>query len=137
MNIGLIMGEVVKLVGKKLTEEFAKVNKLLPMDSFIILNTLYEKDDLIQNDLAEILHQDKSAILRKIDYLQEQKLVARISSSEDRRQNIIVLTKKGVQTIEIMRSIEAKVFNDLLIDVSSENSQTFYNILISMKTKLG
>ena len=137
MNIGLIMGEVVKLVGKKLTEEFAKVNKLLPMDSFIILNTLYEKDDLIQNDLAEILHQDKSAILRKIDYLQEQKLVARISSSEDRRKNSIVLTKKGVQTIEIMRSIEAKVFNDLLIDVSSENSQTFYNILISMKTKLG
>lgn len=136
MNIGLIMGEVVKLVGGKLTEEFAKVDNSLPMDSFIILNILYQNDELIQNDLAEILHQDKSGILRKIDFLQEKKLVARMSSTEDRRRNIIVLTQKGVQTIEIMRNIEAKVFNDLLIDISPEDLQTFYSVLSKMKTKL-
>ena len=136
MNIGLTMGEVVKSVGKRLTKEFAKVDKSLPMDSYIILNALYEKDDLIQNDLAEILHQDKSGILRKIDYLQDKKLVARVPSSEDRRRNIIVLTQKGAQTVEMLRDIEAKVFNDLLIDISQEDLQTFHNILIRMKTKL-
>jgi len=136
MNIGLIMGEVVKLVGEKLTKELAKVDKLLPMESFIILNILYGKENLIQNDLAEILHQDKSGILRKIDFLQEKKLVLRMPSSKDRRRNIIVLTQKGEKTVKMFRAIESHVFNDLLIDVSPEDSQTFYDILINMKTKL-
>ncbi|MEZ4801701.1 MAG: MarR family transcriptional regulator [Gelidibacter sp.] len=136
MNIGLTMGDVVKGVGAKLTKAFAKADKSLPMDSYIILNALYEKEDLIQNDLADILHQDKSGVLRKIDYLQGKRLIARIPSTEDRRRNLIVLTQKGVQTVETMRAIEAQVFNDLLHDISKEDLQTFHKVLINMKSNL-
>lgn len=136
MNIGLTMGEVVKAVGAKLTKEFAKAETMLPMDSYIILNVLYENDNLIQNDLADILQQDKSGVLRKIDYLQNKDLVARITSSKDRRRNIVVLTKKGIQAVEMLRDIEAKVFNDLLVDISQEDLRTFHNILNRMKANL-
>jgi DNA-binding MarR family transcriptional regulator len=136
MNIGFKMGEVIKSIGKLIDQSFVDGEHGFSMEYFIILNILYDNDNIIQQDIANIMHKDKSAILRNIDLLERQKLVVRIPDSEDRRKKTIVLTKYGMMTVEKMRKIEADIFNSLLKDISEEDLKTFESVLDRMKMQL-
>lgn len=136
MNIGLKMGDVIKSIGKRIHSSFVESGNELSMDYYMLLYILYDKDDIIQHDLAHFMNKDKSAILRQIDLLERKKLVVRIPDSEDRRKKIIVLTKDGVKTVESMLKIEADVLNDLLKDISESDLKIFESVLDKMKSQL-
>jgi DNA-binding MarR family transcriptional regulator len=136
MNIGLKMGEVIKSIGKLIDKAFMDGGNELSMEYYMLLNILYDKDDVIQHDLASMMRKDKSAILRQIDVLEENKLVVRIPDSEDRRKKTIVLTKDGMKTVEKLRKIEADVFNSLLKDVSERDLKIFESVLDRMKAQV-
>lgn len=136
MNIGFKMGEVIKSIGKLIGKAVMDGGNELSMEYFFLLNILYDKEDIIQNDLANIMHKDKSAILRQVDVLEKKKLVVRIPDSEDRRKKIIVLTKDGMKTVEKLRKIEADIFNNLLRDVSETDLKVFESVLDKMKNQV-
>lgn len=136
MNIGLKMGEVIKSIGKLIDKAFMDGGNELSMEYYILLNILYDKDDVIQHDLASMMRKDKSAILRQIDVLEENKLVVRIPDNEDRRKKKIVLTKDGMKTVEKLRKIEADIFNSLLEDVSERDLKIFESVLDRMKAQV-
>lgn len=136
MNIGLKMGEVIKSIGKLIDKSVVDIGNELSMEYFILLNILYDKDNIIQQDLANLMHKDKSAILRQIDLLERQKLVVRIPDSEDRRKKTILLTKDGMRTVEKLRKIEADIFNSLLKDVSESDLKIFESVLDIMKAQI-
>lgn len=136
MNIGFKMGEVIKSIGSLIDKSVKDGGNELSMEYFILLNILYDKDNLIQNDLASLMHKDKSAILRQIDTLEKKKLVVRIPDAEDRRKKIIMLTKDGMKTVEKLRKIEADMFNSLLKDVSETDLKIFESVLDKMKVQV-
>lgn len=136
MNIGLKMGEVIKSIGKLIDQSVMEEGIELSMEYFILLNILYDKDNIIQNDLAALMHKDKSAILRHIDLLEKRKLVVRIHDSVDRRKKIIVLTKDGMKTVEKLRQVEAEIFNSLLKGVSEEDLKIFDSVLNKMRAQV-
>lgn len=135
MNIGFKMGEVIKSIGKLIAKSIMDGENELSMEYYFLLNILYDKDDIIQHDLANLMHKDKSAILRQIDVLERQKLVVRIPDSEDRRKKTIVLTKDGMKKVEKMRKIEADILNSLLKDVSERDLKIFESVLDKMKAQ--
>lgn len=135
-NIGLFMASLVKQIGSKISEEFMRRGFNLPFDHYVLLSILYEKDDVIQNDLAQILKKDKSGILRQIDALEKKKMVVRVQDSEDRRRKTLVLTKTGFKTIEELKAIESEVFNSLLSGISEEELKEFESVLKKMHMKL-
>lgn len=130
------MGEVIKSIGSLIDKSVKDGGNELSMEYFILLNILYDKDNLIQNDLASLMHKDKSAILRQIDTLEKKKLVVRIPDAEDRRKKIIMLTKDGMKTVEKLRKIEAHMFNSLLKDVSETDLKIFESVLDKMKVQV-
>lgn len=130
------MGEVIKSIGKLIDKSVVDIGNELSMEYFILLNILYDKDNIIQQDLANLMHKDKSAILRQIDLLERQKLVVRIPDSEDRRKKTILLTKDGMRTVEKLRKIEADIFNSLLKDVSESDLKIFESVLDIMKAQI-
>ena len=136
MNIGFKMGEVIKSIGSLIDKSVKDGGNELSMEYFILLNILHDKDNLIQNDLASLMHKDKSAILRQIDTLEKKKLVVRIPDAEDRRKKIIMLTKDGMKTVEKLRKIEADMFNSLLKDVSETDLKIFESVLDKMKVQV-
>lgn len=133
MNIGFKMGEVMKSIGKLIAKSIIDGGNELSMEYYFLLNILYDKDNVIQHDLASLMHKDKSAVLRQIDVLEKQKLVVRIPDSEDRRKKTIVLTKDGMKTVEKLRKIEADILNSLLKDVSEKDLKIFESVLDKMK----
>jgi len=136
MNIGLIMGDLIKSVGKQIATSFIENEKGIPMESYMLLNILYEQDNIILHDLANIMKKDKSGVLRQIDALEKQKLVVRIADSEDRRKKTITLTKEGVKKIERLREIEATIFNNLLKGVPEKDLKIFESVLNTMRSKI-
>lgn len=136
MNIGSKMGEVIKSIGKLIDKSFRDGGNDLSMEYYFLLNILYDKDNVIQQDLANLMHKDKSAILRQIDVLEQNKLVVRIPDSEDRRKKAIVLTKEGMKTVEKMRKIEADIFNSFLKNVSEQDLNIFESVLDKIKAQI-
>ncbi|MBZ9631578.1 MarR family transcriptional regulator [Salegentibacter sp. LM13S] len=136
MNIGFKMSEVIKSIGKLIDKSVMEKGHELSMEYFIMLNILYDKDNIIQQDLASIMNKDKSAILRQIDVLERKKLVVRIPDSEDRRKKTIVLTKDGRKMVEKLRKIEADIFNSLLKNVSEKDLKIFESVLDIMKAQV-
>ncbi|WP_188754077.1 MarR family winged helix-turn-helix transcriptional regulator [Pedobacter psychrotolerans] len=130
------MGAVIKSIGKLIDQSVMDEGIELSMEYFILLNILYDRDNIIQNDLANLMHKDKSAILRQIDLLEKKKLVVRINDSVDRRKKIIMLTKDGMKTVERLREVEADIFNSLLKGISEEDLKIFDSVLNKMRAQV-
>ncbi|MCL1942021.1 MAG: MarR family transcriptional regulator [Candidatus Azobacteroides sp.] len=100
----------------------------------ILLSVNY-RPDIIQQEIAETLKKDKSAVLRLIDNLEKQGLVRRVVSANDRRRNIINITENGKKLVtEIdhkLQKLSALFFNDL----DSADIEIFNRILNHLQNK--
>lgn len=69
-----------------------------------ILMVSYVTKGCIQQDLANILDKDKSAVLRSIDVLERKNIIHRTPSPTDKRMNIIQPTELGVELATILEN---------------------------------
>lgn len=129
LSIGFLMGETFKLVGKHISMAIPAHGIDMTTEQFVLLNVINSKDEVNQQELSTIMNKDKSGILRLTDELERKKMVVRIADSDDRRKKSLVLTKKGVETLNQVLEIEASVFEKLLAGVSEEDLAVFSKVL--------
>lgn len=84
---------------------------------------------IIQNDLAVIMHKNKSAILRSIDILEKKTFVKRIPVPGDRRKNIIQATAEGMKITERAIAIFREVEDQYMGKVSSKDAESCSRVL--------
>ena len=100
MNELLNLAMTVKDIQRALKRFSAGSNIDIPAESLGILLTVHYSDtEAIQQDIADIVKKDKSAVLRQIDNLEKRNLVQRIVAPNDRRRNIIHITDDGLNLI--------------------------------------
>lgn len=68
-----------------------------------ILHFIRCTGDSNQQELAEVMDKDKSAILRSIDVLERKGYVKRTADVTDRRKNIVTVTPKAEEMLERVR----------------------------------
>ena len=108
----------------------------VPVESFgILLAVHYYNNDIIQQDIAEIIKKDKSAILRQIDNLERKNLVQRIVDKNDRRRNIIKITDEGVKLIDKINIKLDEFFSLLSQDLKPYEIEMFNSILSHLRNK--
>jgi len=129
INIGLTKREL-HISFKKYIHELSID---IPFENFGLLFLADFKEDLTQQDIADYMKKDKSAILRQIDNLEEKGLVKRVVDSQDRRRNILTITDKGKDFIKEIVEIEKKLFVDLQKDISSQDMDTFNRVLLQLR----
>lgn len=83
-------------IGKKL--EKYKIN----YTQFIILMMLYRNEVHTQEEVRQKIYIDKAAVARAIKDLEDKGYVERISSEEDKRSKIILITEEGNRLKEII-----------------------------------
>lgn len=91
---------------------------------------------LSQNALAQLLGKDKSAMVNIIDLLTEKGYVTRTVNPNDRREHLISTTKKAEQDVPQIMSAFAEMNNDLTKGITTEEMNTFYNVLQKMKDNI-
>jgi DNA-binding MarR family transcriptional regulator len=108
----------------------------LTIEQFGFLVAIKEKkDEVIQKDMAEILGKDQSAILRTVDALQKKDLIRRVSGTNDRRKNFLMVTKKGERVIEQYLKIEFQLNEELFDGLTDSDLDAFYKVVEHIKRK--
>ncbi|WP_277465644.1 MarR family transcriptional regulator [Parabacteroides sp. PF5-6] len=105
----------------------------LPADSFRLLMVIDYKGEVTQQDLADFMNKDKSAIMRLLDVMEEQELVSRSIDEEDKRKNIIGITKKGKVFLKEINLKEKKMFKELGSGITAADMIIFNRVLFQIR----
>lgn len=130
-TIGYAVMNLGRQMSRKLNQHIAELNDDVTMQQGAVLYFIAQSknDDLIQQDIAELMDINKSAILRTIDILEKKSFVKRFPVANDRRKNKIEVTKKGLCVVEaFMQSIKEKDM-DLKKSVTHEEMTAFFKVL--------
>ncbi len=131
-----------KIVGEMTTEMFRVIKKRireqsdikLTIEQFALLNAIHtEKEDVIQQDMANFLGKDKSSILRLIDALEKMEYLRRVVHPKDRRKNYLMVTKKGEAVIAEYLVIEFQIIEELLVGITQSEIETFCKVVNQIK----
>ena len=96
---------------KYLNDSFSK-HGLTLFQAMCIL-TIYQKQDMTQKELTEIMCLTKSGITKAINKLQDDKFIIKENSADDKRRFILKLTKKGRDIVPTLISINAEWENKI------------------------
>jgi DNA-binding MarR family transcriptional regulator len=130
-NLALTTKEIQRAFKRFVTDLSIDV----PTEAIGILLAVNYKSDLIQQEIAEIVKKDKSAVLRHIDNLEQKNLVQRVVSPTDRRRNIIRVTEKGKQFIDEISDKSNELFSLLSEGLSATDIELFNNVLAHLQMK--
>jgi len=133
MIVARMMHEMFRVL-KKRTGEIAETK--LTIEQFGLLHAINMKnEDVIQQDMADIMGKDKSSIYRVIDSLEEKELVRRVVDKNDRRKNLLMVTKKGEAVIEQYLEIEHKLIKELNKGLCKSDIDMFYSVVNHIRNK--
>jgi Transcriptional regulators len=136
MNELLNLAMTVKDIQRALKRFAAGTNADIPTESLGILLTVHYSDtEAIQQDIADIVKKDKSAVLRQIDNLEKKNLVQRIVAPNDRRRNIIHITDEGLSLINEVNSKLDEMLSLLSDGLEASDLDIFYKVLSHFRTK--
>jgi len=136
MNELLNLAITVKDIQRALKRFTSGSNVDIPAESLGILLTVHYSDtEAIQQDIADIVKKDKSAVLRQIDNLEKKNLVQRIVAPNDRRRNIIHITDEGLNLINEVNNKLDEMQSLLSDGLEASDLDIFYKVLVHFRTK--
>ncbi len=94
-NIIYRIGELSRLLHKKITAEFAAQNFGVTVEQFGILALLWYNEGITQQEIANTLNRDKTTVARVVQNMIKQNLIVKIPDQLDKRNKRIFLTQKG------------------------------------------
>jgi DNA-binding MarR family transcriptional regulator len=130
-NLALTTKEIQRAFKRFVTDLSIDV----PTEAIGILLAVNYKADLIQQEIAEIVKKDKSAVLRHLDNLEQKNLVQRIVSPTDRRRNIVRITETGKQFIDEVNDKSNELFSLLSEGLSASDVELFNRVLAHLQMK--
>ncbi len=96
-NIARQVGRLSHLFAQRLNTGLQAQGIGITADQFRLLTCLWRTDGLSQQQLAVQVGRDRATVTRMVDLLEDQLIITRIPDREDKRSNLIYLTKKGQQ----------------------------------------
>ncbi len=134
-SLGAKMGHTIKAMIKKISTHFVKHGVDLTMEQYFILNILDDNEGIILQDIADMIERDKSAVLRHINALEKKHYVARATCDEDKRKKILIITKPGMETLQMAQALSAEVENELTHQIDNKDLIIFEKVLFEIFKK--
>ena len=110
-----------KYMGNQL---FEKLNLSIPLDEFVILDTISIHGEICQRDLAKLILKDRPSTGRLLNSLEEKGLIKRFADTKNNRLvRKTKLTAKGQKNLEQITAILKEYFAKMPEVISSEKIQ--------------
>ncbi len=143
-NISQFSKEIIQIIPHlmRLSQSMVKsdsddlLSGKITLPQFLVLELLKSKDSVKMNDIAKTLKVSLPAATGTVKRLVSLKMVKRHHDASDRRVIHVVLTKKGENTIERVRTARRKVIEKAFGHLSDKERQTYLNILRKVKKGL-
>ncbi len=131
-----ITGKASTAIARRLQRKFNNANLNITIEQWSVLYHLWKEDGRSQQQLCNATFRDKPSITRLVDNLEKLNLVKRVASENDRRINMIYLTKQAQKLEEETMQLADETLNEALksvppdkIDVCKEVLQVVYDNL--------
>ncbi len=131
-----ITGKASTAIARRLQRNFKQSGLDITIEQWSVLYHLWKVDGLSQQQLCDATFRDKPGITRLVDNLEKLKLVRRVPSKNDRRINLIYLTKEANSLHDQTMALANQTLNEALngvtngqIEIAKEVLQTVYNNL--------
>ena len=124
-----ITGMASTALARRLQKNFRLAGIEITIEQWSVLYHLWKEDGLSQQELCLRSFRDKPSITRLVDNLEKLKLVKRVSSKEDRRINLVFLSKAAKKLEEQTLSLANQTLNEALEAVSKEEIEVCRTVL--------
>jgi len=127
-----LTNRVGRLLDKRARQEATadEVKKLLPHIGVLV--DIWMNDGIRQQDLAVSVIKDKGTIARSLDILEQENLLVRVSSEQDKRKKRIYLTHRGKELRCLLMPLEKQVLSEATRGISPEEEQICRSVLMRM-----
>jgi DNA-binding MarR family transcriptional regulator len=115
-----ITGKASTAIARNLQKKFNGAGLNLTIEQWSVLYHLWKQDGISQQELCNSSFRDKPSITRLVDNLEKLQLVRRVASENDRRMNMIFLTRQGQKLQEQTMELAEQTLNEALEGVSTE-----------------
>ncbi|MFM1874497.1 MAG: hypothetical protein RL266_234 [Bacteroidota bacterium] len=123
--IGKTMKHIDLFIATKLSEKGINLTR----QQVILLKILFHGGPLPQNDLAFLTDRDKTSLTRLLSTMEKKNLVARITSPEDKRVNMVHLTKHGEKVVNETMPALLEVMTRMQEGISQEEQDVVINVM--------
>ncbi|RYY54996.1 MAG: MarR family transcriptional regulator [Chitinophagaceae bacterium] len=131
-----VTGKASTAIARRLQKRFNAAGLNITIEQWSVLYHLWKEDGRSQQQLCNATFRDKPSITRLVDNLEKLNLVKRVASENDRRINMIYLTKQAQKLEEETMKIADDTLNEALqsvpadrIDICKEVLQIVYDNL--------
>ena len=133
-NIGFLVNDISRLI----STEYNKIMKPLGLTraQWRVVVHLHRADGLTQSDLADLLDVGKVSVGGLIDRLEHSGWVERRDDPQDRRSNLVFLTKKGRAIEKKMETTGRELTRQTLRNLGSDERTQLVDLLIAVKNNL-
>lgn len=105
---------------KMLNKTFQKAGYDLSREQYELLQVLWEEDNVNQQTISGKLEKNKYNVTKLLNTLCKRGYVQRKMGKEDRRNNFVVLTEKGIEARKALTRLEEQVHTDLTFTVAPQ-----------------
>ena len=132
VNVNILNSRIKKCFIDKLQENGINITP----EQYLVLDILWEKQSLSQQNIADIIQKDKNSVTKIIDSLEKKNLVRRVMDKNDRRINKIELTDEALALEKITTEVAINFMNDVVKDIDTKDLDTFVNVMRQLKNNL-
>ena len=131
-----ITGKASTSIARRLQKKFNTAGLNITIEQWSVLYHLWKQEGISQQELCNATFRDKPSITRLVDNLEKLNLVKRVASENDRRINLIYLTKQAQKLQEETMQLADETLNEALetvppdkVDICKEVLQVVYDNL--------
>ena len=135
-NLIYQIGEISRLVHKRVTEIFDERKFDVTVEQFGILAMLWYEEGVKQQDIADKLKRNKATITRIIENMMKRNLIVQIPDQLDKRNKLIYLTQKGKLLQKEMVESSGMVYYQVLNKIDAKEISVVLEVLKQMKINL-
>lgn len=130
----MVVGRMLGRMGKVFKRELNEAQIDITLEQLGLLHAISENEqDVVQQDMADIMNKDKSAILRLIDSLEKKGLVVRSIDPQDRRKNLLFVTEQGMAVLVKIGGVAAEINPKFVENISQADLDTFFAVAEKIK----
>ena len=131
-QLGVFLNFVHNRFKQNVNDAFVEGGYDITAEQFLLMDTLWTEGTISQQQIADIMLKDKNSVVKLIDSLEDKKLVKRVNSPKDRRQNLIKVTGKASKMKDGMTIIALSAVEKITEGIDDDDIQTFISVLDRM-----
>lgn len=105
-------------------------------EQYLVLDILWERPSLSQQNIADIIQKDKNSVTKIIDSLERKNLVKRVVDKRDRRINKIELTSEGLALEKITTEVAVNYMNEVIEGIDGKDLDKLVEVMRKLKNNL-